>query len=120
MTRKSDCPTSLFTAKSSLSGVALTRRPSFGKNRPFIHQYEVKGQSSKPSSAPATPVKVKETGFKRSISFGGGANPKRPAGSERIDTTAAATSKGTLLQGTVHLLNYSPKIEIYMPVMKCA
>ena len=71
-----------------LSGARLSRKPSFGKNRPFLHQYEVKGQQgmttpTQHNSAPNTPVKSKEAGFKRSLSFGGGVNPKqsRVAGS---------------------------------------
>lgn len=60
--------------------VALTRKPSFGNMRPFLHQYEVKGYartvSCGPNSAPSSPVKSKESGFKRSLSFGAGARKK--------------------------------------------
>lgn len=56
-------------------GVPLTRKPSFNSMRPFLHQYEVKGQSG-PNSAPSSPVKSKESGFKRSLSFGAGARKK--------------------------------------------
>jgi hypothetical protein len=60
--------------------VALTRKPSFGSMRPFLHQYEVKGQTRTVScganSAPSSPVKSKESGFKRSLSFGAGVRKK--------------------------------------------
>lgn len=64
--------------KGSGGGVALSRRPSFGGSmRPFLHQYEVKGQppravSCGPNSVPSSPVKSKDSGFKRSLSFGAG------------------------------------------------
>ncbi len=40
---------------------------------------KVKGQPEKPSSAPSSPVRrvKQENSFKRSLSFGGGANPRR-------------------------------------------
>ena len=56
--------------------MALTRKPSLGGVRPFLHQYEVKGEnkgvSSQPNSAPTSPIKSKESGFRRSLSFGAG------------------------------------------------
>lgn len=64
--------------KGSGGGVALTRKPSFGSMRPFLHQYEVKGQvTCGPNSAPSSPVKTKESGFKRSLSFGAGVGGKK-------------------------------------------
>ena len=69
-------------------GTSLTRKPSFGSMRPFLHQYEVKVEGGKasstlqPNSAPSSPLKSKESGFKRSLSFGAGPArkqlPKRP------------------------------------------
>lgn len=62
--------------KGGAGGVPLTRKPSFGNPRPFLHQYEVKGQaratSCGPNSLPSSPLKVKGSGFKRSLSFGAG------------------------------------------------
>lgn len=86
VTRKNEFPLySLYPVKKvQPSGTQLSRKPSLGKNRPFLHQYEVKGQykpSSQPSSAPGTPIKSKESGFKRSLSFGGGINPRQLQGS---------------------------------------
>ena len=92
----------------TLSGMSLSRRLSFGKNRPFLHQYEVKGQPdvathAQPSSAPTTPVKAKGGGFKRSLSFGGGVNPRKAqiarggdgnCGGERMEPIPV--TKGTL------------------------
>ncbi len=52
--------------------MALTRKASFGSMRPCLHQYEVKGRGSGgPNSAPSSPVKTKDSGFRRSLSFGG-------------------------------------------------
>lgn len=63
--------------KGGNGGFPLTRKPSFGSMRPFLHQYEVKGQArAAPNSAPSSPVKTKESGFKRSLSFGAGARKK--------------------------------------------
>ena len=65
--------------KGNAGGVPLTRKPSFGNPRPFLHQYEVKGQiratSCGPNSVPSSPTKVKGSGFKRSLSFGAGSKP---------------------------------------------
>lgn len=72
-------------------GTALTRKPSFGSVRPFLHQYEVKGETNikkngckiedkspaQPNSAPSSPAKSKESGFKRSLSFGAGVAKKQ-------------------------------------------
>ena len=64
-------------------GTSLTRKPSFGSVRPFLHQYEVKNHpraaSSQPSSAPSSPIKSKDSGFKRSLSFGAGARARHNA-----------------------------------------
>ncbi len=83
MFRKSEATLYPFYSKrkGGPGGVALTRKPSFGSVRPFLHQYEVKGHaarsvSSQPNSAPSTPVKTKESGFKRSLSFGAGVHKK--------------------------------------------
>lgn len=68
-------------------GSSLTRKPSFGSMRPFLHQYEVKVDgshttSNQPNSAPSSPLKSKGSGFKRSLSFGAGPPrkvlPKQP------------------------------------------
>lgn len=69
--------------KGACGGVALTRKPSAGSMRPFLHQYEVKGQgrasSCGPNSAPSSPTKSKgSAGFKRSLSFGAGRSKKMP------------------------------------------
>ena len=55
------------------AGVALSRKPSLGSVRPFLHQYEVKapGTDGLPNSAPTTPIKS-QGGFRRSLSFGAG------------------------------------------------
>lgn len=95
--------------KGGNGGVPLTRKPSFGSMRPFLHQYEVKGQaraaSCGPNSAPASPVKTKESGFKRSLSFGAGARkkavprPPRPSPplpvADAKENTAVATTCAT-------------------------
>ena len=98
---------------SSLGGVGLTRKPSFGASggvRPFLHQYEVKGQQSsastpsdvtddkvddtsdqgKHSSAPSTPVKSRVV--RRTLSFGAQPSKGGSASSKRINRPSSLSS----------------------------
>ena len=103
MFRKSESNLYPFYSKRRGSGgTALTRRPSFGSVRPFLHQYEVKGEAStgnkstpQPNSAPSSPVKSKESGFKRSLSFGAGPAKKQlpKVASVQSSTTIGLASK---------------------------
>ena len=89
--------------KGSVGGTLLTRKPSMGSMRPFLHQYEVKlegstSPSSQPNSAPTSPVKSKESVFKRrSLSFGAGPVrkqlPKRPHAESSLVTTLMPSQK---------------------------
>lgn len=76
VSRKSEFSHLGCTSQPSLAGTPLTRKQSLRKIRPFLHQYEVKGHPYKPNSAPSSPVRVKGSSFKRSLSFGGGVNPR--------------------------------------------
>jgi hypothetical protein len=104
-------------SSSQLGGVGLTRKASFGANggvRPFLHQYEVKGQQSststsdvpadktddnseqgKHSSAPSSPVKSRVV--RRTLSFGAqpsskGSGAAGGGGSRRINRPSSLSS----------------------------
>ena len=103
---------------SSLGGVGLSRKASFGASggvRPFLHQYGVKGQQStsdgaadkagdssdqgKHNSAPSTPVKSRVV--RRTLSFGaqpskgsngGGGGSKRTNPSSSLSSSSCASA----------------------------
>ena len=105
-------------SSSQLGGVGLTRKASFGAGggggvRPFLHQYEVKGQQSstsksdvpadktddsssdqgKHSSAPSTPVKSRVV--RRTLSFGAQPSSKGSGGgggSKRVNRPSSLSS----------------------------
>ena len=92
--------------------MGLTRKASFGASggvRPFLHQYEVKGQQSstptsdvpadkaddtsdqgKHSSAPSTPVKSRVV--RRTLSFGAQPSKSNGGGSKRINRPSSLSS----------------------------
>lgn len=94
--------------------MGLTRKPSFGASggvRPFLHQYEVKGQQSSPStstsdvpadktddtsdqgkhnSAPSTPVKSRVV--RRTLSFGAQPSKGSGGGSKHINRPSSLSS----------------------------
>ena len=120
--------------------MALTRKASFGAGggvRPFLHQYEVKGQQPSPStsnasadkvddtvdqgkhsSAPSTPVKSRVV--RRTLSFG--AQPSKSSsgggggGSKRINRPSSLSSSACNANGSGCGSSSSKQGSSYVPI----
>lgn len=128
-------------SSSQLGGVGLTRKASFGAGggggvRPFLHQYEVKGQQSstsksdvpadktddssseqgKHSSAPSTPVKSRVV--RRTLSFGAQPSSKGGGGSKRVNRPSSLSSSNSAssCSGGADSSSSSKQSSSYVPI----
>ena len=121
---------------SSLGGVGLSRKASFGASggvRPFLHQYGVKGQQStsdgvadkagdssdqgKHNSAPSTPVKSRVV--RRTLSFG--AQPSKGSnacggGSKRTNLQPSSLSSSSCVSACSGGSSSAKQSSTYVPI----